>query len=247
MKFWKKVYLSINYFFTCIYSNYTSDAVAKAITICHFRELQYKHTVNTPIIHDKLLKVIRKFNLKCGSWDAWCTSEWNTHNHKEKSQLWKSTTINLLLFTKCIIGHLPSKLILTMYDKYTHKSGTLSSPSLSLLSFIISFLALSLPSFSHAYMHTFPTRHWKLRCHLKSITMRTQKLFFVCVITSQWFSLSFTLKGLLPPSITIHYHKIHREFGIHWNLTSTPRFTYWGTLGELFILSVFQWNLSLKR
>lgn len=48
MKFWKKVYLfPFNYFFTCIYSNYTSDAVAKAITICHFRELQYKHTVNT--------------------------------------------------------------------------------------------------------------------------------------------------------------------------------------------------------
>lgn len=113
-------------------------------------------------------------------------------SQKEKSQLWKSTTINLLLFTK-YLRHLPSKLILTMYDKYTHKVEP--SPPLS-FSFIISFLAF-LPSFSHAYMHTFH-RHWKLRCHLKSITMRTQKLFFVCVITSQWFSLSFTLKGLLP-------------------------------------------------
>lgn len=43
----KSLFFLFNYFFTDIYSNQTSVAVAKAITVCHFRELQYKHTVNT--------------------------------------------------------------------------------------------------------------------------------------------------------------------------------------------------------
>lgn len=136
---------------------------------------------------------------------------------REKSQLWKATTINLLLFTKCVIGHLPSKLILTMYDKYTHKV----EPSPPLLSPFSPLLSLSLPSppLFLSCIHAHLThRHWKLRCHLKSITMRTQKLlwFFFCNNITVVL-LVFHFERSSPPCITIHYRKIHREFGIHWN------------------------------
>ena len=118
-------------------------------------------------------------------------------SQKRNPSFEKSTTINLLLFTECVIGHLPSEFTLTMYNKYTHKM----EPSPPLLSPFSPLFSPSLPSpplfLSCIHVHL-PHRHWKLRCHLKSITMRTQKFFFFFVITPQWFSLSFTLKGLLP-------------------------------------------------
>lgn len=51
----KSLSFPFNYFFTCIYSNYTSDAVAKARLLYVISE---NYSINTviPIIHDKLLK-----------------------------------------------------------------------------------------------------------------------------------------------------------------------------------------------
>jgi len=119
-------------------------------------------------------------------------------------------------FTECVIGHLPSEFILTMYDKYTHKMEP-SPPFLSPFSPLFSPSLPSPPLFLSCIHVHLPHRHWKLRCHLKSITMRTQKFFFFFFCNNITVVLVFHFERSSSPCITIHYHKIHREFGIHWN------------------------------